>query len=374
MKFSFTLILFTLSLNLGGQIIINNNVTPAVGDSFYYAIDTNALSVINGLPGVNQTWDFSHLKRNSARSDVYRNPDAGANRASFPSADVMGLQGVNELYYKVYANRIELLGTGTRGGGGPIPGIGGATVFAKPAVVQRYPQRYRDTLAYQTTNSIKLAADIIPDSILNTLPIKPDSFRINFTTRFRKEVDAWGKLSLPAKTWDVQRELQVTTNSTTVDAKVAFFGWIDITTLASGIFQGFFGSFTTYNYAYVSNETKGLIALVSVDSMGNTQNVQYKPDDKIVLKTQNTGTVLNLDLFPNPSSDVVYLSSDNLPFGQYQLMVIDKNGKSHLNQSVQIYKAEQYTLNINLLPAGSYIVQLIDQKNSVYTSGVFQKL
>ncbi len=108
--------------------------------------------------------------------------------------------------------------------------------------------------------------------------------------------------------------------------------------------------------------------------MGNTQNVQYKPDDKIVLKTQNTGILLSLDLFPNPSLEVVYLSSDNLPFGQYQLSVIDMNGKSHLTQSVQIYKAEQYTLNIKLLPAGSYIVQLKDQKNSVYTSGVFQKL
>ncbi len=359
--------------SVSSQIVLTNVLTPAVGDSFYYAIDTNFQSVTITPAGPNQHWDFKHLKRFTSRSDVYRNPSTGDNKASFPTADIMGMQGVNELYYKLYANRIELLGTGTRNGGGPFPGIGGATVYSKPVIVQRFPQHYQDTLSYQTTNSIKLAADIIPDSILNTLPIKPDSFRVNFNARFKKEVDAWGTLSLPFKTWNVLREKQVTTNTTTVDAKVAFFGWIDITTLASGLFAGFFGSFTSYSYAFVSNETKGLIALVNTDSTDNVQNVQFKPDDKIILKADNTVSLQILNIFPNPALDEIYCSTGRLPLGQYQLTLIDMQGKSNLIQSIQVINSDGFNLNVKLLPAGSYILQLKDQQNTTYHSGIFHK-
>lgn len=359
MKYILSFFLCALSLFTNAQTTITSAVRPAVGDSFNYRYDTVVGSIIPGNPGPNQIWDFSSLNSTVRRSEVYLPKSAGMNSASFPTADAVVFSGITEMYYRMYANRVDLLGNATRGGG-PIPGLGGANVFPKPATVLRYPEKYLDTLSYQTISSVAFSSSILPDSLLNLLPLKPDSFRINFNTKFHKEADAWGTLKLPAKSWEVLREKINTVSKTTIDAKVQFLGWIDVTTLASGLFAGFFGDFNNTAYAFISNETKGYIAYVTTDSLGLPAAVQYKPDDRIQLKTTHEGNSIALSLYPNPAQGFLSVSNQYLHSGTYPYRILDITGKPIQSGKLQLVENESYSIPIHDLKAAAYIFQLLD--------------
>lgn len=361
MKYFYYFFLCFLSLGVSAQTTITNAVRPAVGDSFSYRYDTVVASLVLGTPGPNQSWDFSNLNSNVRRSEVYLPKSAGANAASFPTADAVVFQGITEMYYRMYANRVDLLGTATRGGG-PIPGLGGANVFPKPATVLRYPENYLDSLSYQTINSVAFSSSILPDSLLNSLPLKPDSFRVNFNTKFHKVADAWGTLKLPAKSWEVLREKINTVSKTTIDAKVQFLGWIDVTGLASGLFAGFFGDLNTTAYAFISNETKGYIAYITTDSLGLPAAVQYKPDDRIQLQTANGTNSIALNLYPNPAQDVLIVSNNSLPGERYTYRIVDVNGKTIQSAKIQLIENESHSIQIHGLKAATYTFQLLDNK------------
>lgn len=362
MNYLYSLIFCSLAWTATAQTTITSAVRPAVGDSFIYRYDTVVGTIILGNPGPNQNWDFSSLNSNVRRSEVYLPKNAGVNAASFPTADAVVFQGITEMYYRMYANRVDLLGTATRGGG-PIPGLGGANVFPKPATVLRYPEHYLDTLSYQTISSVAFSSSILPDSLLNSLPLKPDSFRVNFNTKFHKEADAWGTLKLPAKSWEVLREKINTISKTTIDAKVQFLGWIDVTTLASGLFAGFFGDLNTTAYAFISNETKGYIAYVATDSLGLPAAIQYKPDDRIQLQTANGSNSIALSIYPNPTQDLLVLSNFSLPSGSYNYHVLDVNGKTIQSASIQLTENESHPIQLRGLKSGNYIFKLMDTKS-----------
>lgn len=374
MKIHFTILFSVLFLSLSGQITLTNRLLPAIGDSLAYAIDSFAAGVTITPPGGNQSWDFSLLSPIAFRSEIYRHPHEGINSSSFPFADIVVIQGINELYYKLHSNRIELLGTATRAGG-TIPGVGTANVYPKPVIVQKYPQNYLDSLSYHTTNSISLSAALLPDTILNSLPpaLKPDSFRINYNTRFQKETEAWGTIKLPARSWNVLREKRITENQITADAKVPFFGWTSVTAIVAPYFPGFFENYTSTSYAFVSNETKGLIALVNVDSFDNVIAVQFKPDDRIVLKTSDAGSINTIGVFPNPANNEIYYSINDLPSANYYISIVDLQGKEYSTQKLFIQENIVSKLSIGELPAGSYFIQLSDKKKQKINSGVFQK-
>ncbi len=359
MRITSTVLFACLALSsLLGQTTITNATLPAVGDSFYYAVDTAFLSISYGVPGPNQTWDFSKVGRTASRSEVYRKASTGALSASFPTADAVVITGPTEQYYRFYLNRIELLGTATRGAG-PLPGLGGANVFPKPAVIQRYPEKYGDSLSYSIANSVALPASILPDSILNTLPIKPDSFRIVFSTKYSKHADAWGTLVLPAKTWNVLREKRSTTTSTSVEAKVPLFGWLDVTALASGIFGGFFGNINSNSYAFVSNETKGLIASINVDTLGNVTSISYKPDDKVQTKTEQEELSNVISLSPNPCNHLLTISSGTQQLYVSRFSIADASGRILKTEDLEMQGSPSSTIDIHSLPDGVYFLNII---------------
>ncbi|MBK6545839.1 MAG: T9SS type A sorting domain-containing protein [Saprospiraceae bacterium] len=376
MKLISTLILTLIASFLIGQTIITNIVQPATGDSFYYKIDTASTGILLGNTGGNQSWDFSLLSSNINSSEVYRKSSEGSNSAAFPTADAVVIQGLTENYYKFYTNRIELLGTATRAGGLPIPGVGGANVFPNPVVTQKYPENYTDPLSYSVVNSINIPIAIIPDSILALLPLKPDSIRINFDTKFSKVADAWGTLKLPAKTWNVLREKRQTESTSTLDAFISKpfpIGWIDVTALASGIFTGFFGTTKTTSFAFVSNETKGLIASVNLDTLGNPTTVQFKPDDKVFVITENEFAINQIKIYPNPSKHEINIASINLDPGSYTLVVTDVYGKEIVRSNRFISNVANLKLDISNFLNGAYYMKLINNKGAEKASQAFVK-
>lgn len=365
-------LLAMLAYNGQSQTVITNSVLPQIGDSLYFAVDTTYSSDEFRKSGPNQQWNFQNAGRQGIQSLVYKPVSEGVNAASFPAASAMVRQGINEQYFKFYLNRIELLGTGTLGGG-PIPGVGGANVFPKPVTIQKFPESYLDTLSYTTKNSIALSSAILPDSILNLLPLKPDSFRILFSVKFEKEADGWGRLDLPAKSWNVLREKRITSNQTSVEAKVPIIGWIDVTALVSGIFGNFFGTISNVSYAFLSNETKGLIAEVNVDTLDNPVRLIYKPDDKTFTSTSNFNSALDITAFPNPCGDQFYfkLNQGNDQVHYYQLQMLD--GKTVGSGSISSNSDVLAEISVKGLKPGLYQILLLSKNGNKTASFLFVK-
>lgn len=366
-----TLAFLTISLHMVfGQTSVTNRVRPQVGDSLYYSIDTAFSTLDYGTPGSNKSWDFSNLGTTGTRSEVYQPASNGKLASRFPTADAVLIQGINEQYFKFYQDRAELLGTGTTGGG-PVPGLGGANVFPKPVVVQKFPENYQDELMYTTSNSVALPSSILPDSLLNTLPLKPDSFKIIFSQLYQKKADAWGVLKLPAKSWNVLREIRTVTTQTRVEAKVPILGWLDVTNLAAGVFGNLFGNINSTSYAFVSNETKGAVAVVNVDTLGNVLSVSYKPDDQTLTKVEVASASESLYIYPNPASNRLQIAgalSTIHHATSYTLM--DSNGK-------ELYRGtllpSDLSIGLESIADGLYFLRLMDENGRLLSAGSFIK-
>ncbi|MBK8955038.1 MAG: T9SS type A sorting domain-containing protein [Saprospiraceae bacterium] len=367
---NFPILIFLFSgLGLSSQTVITNRVQPAVGDSLYFSIDSAVSGISYGNPGPNQDWDFRNLGMTGRRSEVYRPASVGNLAQQFPTADAVLIQGITEQYFKFYQDRIELLGTATLGGG-PLPGIGGANVFPNPVVIQKFPESYLDELMYVTSNTVTLPSSILPDSILNTLPLRPDSFRIIFSQRFHKIADAWGELKLPVKNWNVLREKRTTTSQTNVEAKVAILGWIDVTALASSVFGNLFGNINTTTYAFISNETKGIVAQVNVDTLGNILGISYKPDDKTNTATNNRLQDLKISFYPNPVQNIIHIASETRFTDLEEYKIFDMAGRLISSSKLSV---ETATIDVATLFDGLYILRLYGANGKELGSEVFLK-
>ncbi|MBP9209854.1 MAG: hypothetical protein KBF37_05950 [Saprospiraceae bacterium] len=335
---------------------ITSRVQPEAGDTFMYAVDTALTSIDYGTPGLDKTWDFRTLGSAVTRSEVYRPATSGSQYAAFPDADAVLQSGFNEQYFAFYPDRTELLGIATRGGG-PIPGLGGANVFPAPVVIQRYPTRFLDDLSYSTAVRFALSASVLPDSLLNSLPIQPDSFQTVTTTTVDKLADAWGIMHLPARSWSVLREKRVTTVSNRVEAKVPFLGWIDVTSFAAALFGNLFADVRTTAYAFLSDETKGLIAQVNLDTLGNVLSVTFKPDDRVKVDAQTSDANERLFVFPQPASEFVVVRHPRGLCSRCAFRVLSPDGREMLRGETA---SDEWVLDPGNLAPGRYELQVAD--------------
>ena len=70
-------------------------------------------------------------------------------------------------------------------------------------------------------------------------------------------------------------------------------------------------------------------------------------------------------VFPNPTKDVVYVSTSD--DGEKQLRVMDMAGRMVINQTVQ---GEMQTLDMAKYPAGAYFFQVIYNDGTILTEKV----
>lgn len=356
------------------QIIITNKVVPVLGDSFAYAVDTTVSGFSLGLPAGDQEWDMSFLKNQTRRSEVFRDPALSQAKASFPTANAMVRTNTRETFYRLSANKVEELGFANRAGG-PIPGFNQPTVYSKPVTVFNTPTTFGSNLSSKTDVTIPFPASFVPDSLLSQIPgpIKPDSFRIRLTTQVDRLSDAWGKVKLPLKSWDVIRE-KVTTNTTfAIEARLGLLGWQDITAFAGAFLGGLIPSGINISYAFRSNESKGLIALVNTDTSGNVTNIQYKPNTIEVASRDLTDVAEQFELKNTIVQDKIQIHCTNAVSGNWQLNVYSNDGKNLFNQSVDVQEGKVLDIDLKNLPQGSFQLLLVKPGTNNFWRSTFTK-
>jgi hypothetical protein len=371
LSLALSICLFT---SASAQITITNKVVPVLGDSFAYALDTSVPFLALGFPAGDQVWDLSFLQNQGRRSEVYRDPALSPAYNSFPTANAMLRTNARETFYRLSANKVEELGFANRAGG-PIPGFNQPNVYSKAVTVFNTPTTFGSTLNYKTDVTIPFPASFVPDSLLSQIPgpIKPDSFRIRLTTDVERLSDAWGKVKLPLKTWDVIRE-KVTTNTTfAIDARLGLLGWQDITAFAGAFVGGLIPTGKNVSYAFRSNESKGLIALVSTDTSGNVVSIQYKPNTTEVASRDLTAAAEQFELKNSIIQDNIQIICTNAETGNWQLNVFSNDGKNLYNQSVEVREGKVLDIDLKNLPQGSFQLLLVKPGTNNFWRSTFTR-
>jgi hypothetical protein len=123
----------------------------------------------------------------------------------------------------------------------------------------------------------------------------------------------------------------------------------------------------TWTFSWTSPMTdQGQITFYASAVASNSAN--GNSGDQVVTATRLIGGVLNAEkfglstfkMYPNPSTDVLNISLPN-EFNKATAMVVDVMGKTIINQTISL---DKNTIDIQSLPAGTYILNLVSEDAS----------
>lgn len=346
------------------QITITNSVFPVVGDTLHY-IFGNQAGAINQIftpPGGGQQWDLSGLQPAQAWNQVMKNPATGTASGSFPGASILynPLNSASQVYLQVTGTQVLDMGYF----GLDELGLGLNLLFDKvPNLEESWaPVNFFDLR--QSTSNVLSAFDapIAPPILLNLVPTA-DSFRIRVTYQRVSAVDAYGTMTIPGGTFDVLRKKRTEYKSVAVDVKVAPLGWIDISTIGGQQILPL-GTDTITTFHFLNNVSKEAIAICTLNTAQNqVTGVQYKALPPPVA-TFTPSFDESLLAYPNPVQNTLYVHFTTDAGATYQLSLINVQGNSVLDQTVEKSAAENgISIPVANLALGIY--ELILQCNGV---------
>ncbi len=359
-----TFLLCFLGLIGISQITITNNSFPKIGDTLRTVFVGNFNGSLNiGNAGANQTWDFNNLSSGVQQRLLCKKPSEGKDSASFPTANLLITGNGQNLYYVASANKVEALGFG-----GQNPILGGELVvkYIKKPVLKTAPLTMNTATSSMTQFNIDLGTQLIPDSLLATLPIKPDSIRVQFNNKETGQIDAWGTLKLKNKTFNCLREKSIQISDTKIFIKVGFLGWLDATALLGGSapagLQGFLGTDTTTVYNFYSDTKKETLVSAEYDTNNDLQSITYA-DLGGVSSSEEIAFKADIKIYPNPANDYINLSTNNIKEGKYLITISDINGKVQFAEAFQLSPNSTKEIRTSGFPKGQYILNIRTSKN-----------
>ena len=354
-----------------GQITISNNYFPNAGDSLVTANATGQTVrniTISAATTTAQNWDYSFLRATTPTTpnvDRFRALNAATDTAilkEFPTATLLISDTTGQIaVYRRSTTRFDLLGFFNANLG--ISPIGIRPIFDPPSLERRAPLTFNSTNNNKTGFNVVIPTNIIPDSLLALLPIRPDSLRVRFVTNRQDKVDAFGKLRIPGSAaLDCLRERRNEITETRFDAKSNSFPiWIDITTLIpTGNFKT---KDTTLIFQFWSDLYKEPLLTIRANNDSTATSASYK-----WLRT-NTPTVemttnIKAILYPNPTKGVINAYFEGLNEGKYIVNVVDNLGRTVYVQPLNsTANTVSLRLDTNNWASGMYFL-------SVYTEGV----
>lgn len=349
------------------QISVSNTTFPKIGDTLKTIFTLNVPGGLNlGTTGGPKIWDFSQLSAGVSQQEVYLNPSAGKDAVSFPEANLIMRSGGQDLYIKSTTTKMEGLGFG---GSNPFLDTSIVIKFNRRPVLRRAPVEFISSDDTQGEFRISLGADIIPDTLLSTLPIKPDSVRIQFSNSVRSIVDAYGTLKLQGRNFEVLKEKGVRITEIKLFVKILGL-WLDPVALLGGNiptdFIDLVGKDTTIVYNFYSNVKKEVIVSAEYDPSGTFLGVSFVDlNGKLSLVSNQKPE--SFRIFPNPFNEFITLSTIENE-GRHGVSISDMLGNVVFFDILFFNKGETKQINTSNWPAGVYFLSLINSANKQNTT------
>jgi Secretion system C-terminal sorting domain len=371
---------FAFSAKTTAQTNLTDAYFPSANDSLQTAVAlpqyTRSLR-LSAAGATAQRWDFSFLRAalNSTAKTTERYVLAtdSALLRQFPTAKLMRNIGGGQLAaYNKTATRFDLLGyKNVNLGAIQLPLV---ARFLQPVLERRAPLALNSTNRNQSNFVVAFASDIIPDTILGLLPIRPDSIRVRFQTDRQDKVDAFGTLAIPGGAYEVLRERRYEITETKIEAKLNPLPWLDITSLVLTGLQR--PRDTTIRYYFWSNLSKEPIAVLTTNEADSITSAEYKylKINTSVKNTAYTEGSPSLSIFPNPTThDVFFDIKANGSTAASSLTISDNLGRHMGQKNLDKEQKQRISFNVSPFPNGIYWARLSDEYGRVLAVQSFVK-
>lgn len=373
-------LLFILAAT-NAQTTLTDAYFPSANDSLVTAVAlpqyTRSLR-LSAASTTAQQWNFSFLRSalnsTAKTTEVYLAATDTALLRQFPTAKLVRDIGGGQLAaYNKSTTRFDLLGFKNIDFGGllRLPVI---AKYLQPVLERRAPLAFNTTNRNQSSFVVAFAADILPDTLLSTLPIRPDSLRVRFQTDRQDKTDAFGTLLIPGGSYQVLRERRYEVTETKIEAKINPLPWLDVTNLVLTGQQR--PRDTTIRFYFWSNNVKEPIAVLTVDELDSVTRAEYKylKINTSVKNTSDTEGSNSLSIFPNPvTNEAIFDIKTDLSNSIFSLNIVDNLGQIVLQKTVKNEPEQRISVNVSALSNGIYWGYLIGQNGQILTTKTFIK-
>ena len=374
-------ILMLISEKTTAQTSLTDAYFPSVNDTLVTAValpQYTRFLRLTAAATTAQQWNFSFLRSalnsTAKTTEVYLAATDTALLRQFPTAKLVRDIGGGQLAaYNKSTTRFDLLGFKNIDFGGllrlPI-----VAKYLQPVLERRAPLTYNTTNRNQSSFVVAFAADIIPDTILRTLPIRPDSLRVRFQTDRQDKTDAFGTLAIPGGSYQVLRERRYELTDTKIEAKINPLPWLDITSLVLTGQQR--PRDTTINYYFWNNLSKEPIAILTVDDRDSVTRAEYKylKINTSVKNTADTEGSSSVSIFPNPvTNEATFEIKTGRSDATFSLNIVDNLGRTLLQKTVKNEREQQVRVDVSILSGGLYWVHLVGDDGQNLVTKAFVK-
>ena len=377
----YAIVFIVMPIKMTAQTTLTDAYFPSANDSLQTAVALPQWTrVLRLTPAstVAQRWDYSFsraaLNNTATTTERYLAATDTALLRQFPNAKLMRDIGGGQLAaYNKSTTRFELLGYKNINLGGLLR-LPLVAKFLQPVVERRAPLAFNTTSRNQSNFVVAFSTDIIPDTLLATLPLRPDSIRIRFQTDRQDKTDAFGTLLIPGGSYEVLRERRYEVTDTKVDAKKNPFPWFDITSLVLTGQQR--PQDTTISYYFWSNLAKEPIATLTTNDRDSIIQAEYKylKINTSIKNVADTEGSVSLTIFPNPSTNEAFFDiKTSLPAASFSLLISDNLGKTIVQKQLYNNQHARVQMDVSAFTSGIYWARLVDENGQFVAAKSFVK-
>jgi len=324
MRLTLVFIFMFCSLIAIGQITVESNTLPDVGDELVYTTLILPEDTIMAYreTGENFVWTFNDFELGGQMIEAYTDINTTTLADSFPDSDMIITLGLFDAAASREPNRIVVNGINTGG-------FGGFEIDASLQLSNDYTIR-ETPLLFGTVNSddvdliFTFDAALIPgiDSLdLGGLPGSIDSIRVTTELTREEEVIGWGTVNVMDESREVLHVREENTTDVLLEVGVNVIGfliWFDVSDFF-GMAGGFGGEQIATTYRFVDADNKASVIEftenVFADTLGNDMVVVTgRTGLELDASSTNDPTLLNqlsLEVFPNPASEFITINVTN---------------------------------------------------------------
>ncbi|MEO5583200.1 MAG: T9SS type A sorting domain-containing protein, partial [Saprospiraceae bacterium] len=237
------------------------------------------------------------------------------------------------------------------------PGVIERGNFNPPLTIIQTPMSLGQHLAQNSYVVFNIPLAIIPDTILDQLPIQPDSLRAKLNTEYAYDCTGSGTLKCPGRDFEVLQQTATTKLTTKIEAKLPFLGWIDV----SGFIDlGEFGAERLSSTITFWSETQvGYVAQFQRNpDTGNFEISRYTTDGTLLDTKSSLDQKLDFVAYPNPATDIINFDLTAANHDKVSITIVDITGKILYDRIT----LNDYSVNISKLPSGTYYVKISTDK------------
>lgn len=358
-----TILAFVISLNLSGQVVINDSTFPDEGDTVkVYTVTTPQFDVKADVVG-ESSWKYT-LPTTANYSEVVFQPAASSsNSSSFPNAELVVNSGGIELFYDIETEAVSEIGIITTS---PILGqIDVNTHYIGKRVIRRAPIEYG--MVYTNSHSVPITAatEELPDQIKNALlQFQADSVRVEGKVTVIEDADAYGNFELGPDNFEVLRVKKTRYADADLYIKAPLIGWVlvPLENLPGDLTGVLPSADTTVTYEFIANNEIEPIAEVTMNADNDAAITGLFLGDKVRTSTEEQVYKDQfLSAYPNPTYGDVTFTLENTDTRGYKVEIYNIIGKRLKSFN---FKNGKSSIEVNLsdLSKGTYLYSVIDPK------------